>query len=358
MILVAPDSLHWSGVRYIVTADLPVAPLDAWAAERLGNGGQEGTEEPLPDLTELPNGMELLGRPDVPERIRELFSNEPKGEWSGPLWELEHRLREAGFTAAETLAVCWGSACNKYERDGRPIEDMWKEILKNYANAKAGTLAELFSVLNEYLALDDTGHVYFALAVAVSANLDGDPLWGMLAGAPSGGKTEAIRGLDYLAIHVDELTAASLLSWISKGRASNRKQEPTGILTRTGERGFVTVGDFSTVLAMSDRGSRDQLFANLRRVYDGGLTRELGNAPRALEWSGRCTFLAGCTPAIDNYTAHADQLGPRWLYYRLRPRPTEDKRKASRKKRMHEAEVESYRSKVRGWRPRSYGVRD
>jgi hypothetical protein len=204
-------------------------------------------------------------------------------------------------------------------------------------------MAELLDLLRGYLHLEDAGHVWFALATAVTASFGGDPLWGMLVGASSGGKTEIIRALDGIAVHVDELTGASLLSWHTR----KGQWRPVGVLRRVEGRALLTVGDFSTVLAMSDRGARDQLFANLRRVYDGHLFRDIGNAPQPLEWSGRLTLLAGCTSAIDNYSAHADQLGPRWLYYRLASKPTRHKRATSRKARGVGATVDEYRAKVR-----------
>ncbi len=188
---------------------------------------------------------------------------------------------------------------------------------------------ELVDLLGSYLHLDDDGHVWFTLAIAVSAYLDGDPLWGMLVGPSSSGKTEAIRALDGIAEHVDELTAPALLSW-SGSKKRNQPSQPVGVLTRIGTRGLLTVSDFSTVLATSDRGGRDQLFALLRRAYDGEVTRDLGNAPEPLRWAGRLTMIAGVTPAIDNYSSHADQLGPRWLYYRLAARDTQTKRAVAR----------------------------
>jgi hypothetical protein len=204
--------------------------------------------------------------------------------------------------------------------------------------AWSGPVGELLELLGGYVHLDDPGHVWFALAVAVSAALDGDPLWGMLIGPSSSGKTEAIRALDGLAEPVDELTAPALLSW-----THGKQPHPTGVLTRIGSRGLVTVGDFSTVLATSDRGGRDQLFALLRRVYDGQVTRDLGNAPVPLRWSGRLTLLAACTPAIDNYASHADQLGPRWLYYRLASASSAAKRATSRKARLRAGQLASSR---------------
>jgi hypothetical protein len=205
----------------------------------------------------------------------------------------------------------------------------------------AGSGNELLELLSGYVQLDDPGHIWFTLAVAVSAALDGDPLWGMLIGPSSSGKTEAVRALDRLAEPIDELTAPALLSW-TQGKAPR----PTGVLTRIGQRGLVTVGDFSTVLATSDRGGRDQLFALLRRAYDGQVTRDLGNAPVPLRWSGRLTLLAACTPAIDNYASHNDQLGPRWLYYRLTAGSSQAKRAASRKARLRPGDLGRLRSQA------------
>jgi len=134
-------------------------------------------------------------------------------------------------------------------------------------------------------------HLWFALAVAVSAGLlDGDPLWGMIIGPPSGGKTEAVRMCE----GVSQADRPALLSW-----TQGKNPRPTGVLTRIGDRGLVTVADFSTVLALSNNGYRDQLFALLRRAYDGEVVLDLGNAPRPLRWQGRGTLLAACIPEID-----------------------------------------------------------
>lgn len=183
--------------------------------------------------------------------------------------------------------------------------------------APAGpTVAELVDVLASYQHIDDPGHIWFALAVAVSGHaFTGEPLWGMLVGPSSSGKTETARALGAVAGHIDDLTASALMSW-TKGK----NPRPTGVLYRVGDHGIVTIGDFSTVLAASNKGAKDQLFAMLRRAYDGHVTRDLGTHPEQLRWHGRLTILACCTPIIDEYTSHADSLGPRWLYYRMAPR--------------------------------------
>jgi hypothetical protein len=186
----------------------------------------------------------------------------------------------------------------------------------------------LVACLRGWLHLDTVDHVLFALAVAVSAAVDvGEPLWGLVIGPASSGKTEAIRMLDLVAHeHPDEVTAPSLLSW-----SKAKEPRPVGILARLPNPGLLTVADFSTVLATSDRGGRDQLFALLRRAYDGAVSRDLGNTARPLTWQGRLTLLAGCTPVIDSYSSHADALGPRWLYCRIDGQDSETKRATGRK---------------------------
>ena len=204
------------------------------------------------------------------------------------------------------------------------------------AGSPAALLAEFLAQMQTYIHLDDYGHIIFSLAVAVSSDLDGEPLWGMLVGPPSGGKSEAVKALDDSADeHVDDITGPALLSWMP-----GKNPKPAGILTRIPSRAFVTISDFSTVLATSDRGGRDTLFALLRRAYDGHVVREVGNSPRPLTWTGRLTLLAAVTPAIDNFSSHTDALGPRWLYCRLPETDNAHKKATVRKRRKIEGLAE------------------
>jgi hypothetical protein len=44
----------------------------------------------------------------------------------------------------------------------------------------------------------------------------------------------------------------------------------------------------------------------------------------------RLTVVAAVTNAIDRYTAHADALGPRWLYVRASERELQSRRSAAK----------------------------
>lgn len=193
-------------------------------------------------------------------------------------------------------------------------------------------LGELLTELRTWQDLPDPSHVVAALAAAVTRDESGEPCWLLLVAPPSSGKTEAVRMLDDAAdARLDEVTSAGLLGW-SKGK----QVRPTGVLTRVGANALVTFGDLSSLLATSDRGGRDQVFGHLRRAYDGHVSRDISppgkvadGTPDRLEWSGRLTVVGCVTGAIDRYTAHADQLGARWIYIRLPDRTTAQKRGAA-----------------------------
>ena len=107
-------------------------------------------------------------------------------------------------------------------------------------------------------------------------------------------------------------------------------------LARIGDRGLVTFGDLSSLLATSDTGGRDAAFGILRRAYDGHVTRDISppgkpapGVAEQLSWAGRLTVVAAVTGAIDRYAVHADQLGPRWVYTRIAEPDTAAKKRAT-----------------------------
>ena len=184
-----------------------------------------------------------------------------------------------------------------------------------------------------YQAVADKDPIRATLAVAVTSVLDGEPLWLQLVGSPSSGKSEAISMLrDVVDGRIGEITVAGLLGW-SGGSKSGR---PTGLLSRIGDgHRLITISDFSTVLADSDRGRRAQLFSFLRTLYDGHAYRENNSAPQPLEWNGRITIVSAVTPQIDAFSAHADALGPRWLYVRMPELDQAQRKSAARLAREH-----------------------
>ena len=207
-----------------------------------------------------------------------------------------------------------------------------------------------------YQALEDTDPIRAALAAASTVDLDSEPLWLQLVGGSSSGKTEAIAMLRDIADgRVGEITVPGLLGWT--GGEKNGK--PTGLLHRIGDgHKLVTINDFSTVLADSDRGRRAALFSFLRVLYDGYAVRDISG--RHLEWEGRVTLVSGVTPQIDAFSAHADALGPRWMYCRIPELTNAGRSRAAAYARSHASRKEPFRMVSASWRrsrSRTHGSR-
>jgi hypothetical protein len=151
---------------------------------------------------------------------------------------------------------------------------------------------------------------------AVAANLmKGDPVWVMVVGPPSGGKTEsinAIASLPYVRLGAT-LTEAALLSGTpKKQKAAGSKG---GLLREIGDFSMLTLKDFTSILAMN-RDQRGQLLAALREIFDGSWTRNVGtDGGRTLTWSGKLGLIAGCTAAIDRHHGVMSVMGERFLLY-------------------------------------------
>jgi hypothetical protein len=203
----------------------------------------------------------------------------------------------------------------------------------------------VIDALRAYQALEDADAVRVTLAVAATSGLGDEPIWLQLVGSPSSGKSEMIAMLrDVVDGRIGEVTVAGMLGWHGRGKTGR----PTGLLARIGDgHRLVTITDFSTVIADSDRNRRAQLFSFLRTVYDGYAIREINTAPEPLEWEGRLTIVSAVTPQIDHFSAHADALGPRWLYCRVSELSPANRRRATQLARQHADKKAGLRAELR-----------
>lgn len=54
------------------------------------------------------------------------------GDRSKTLWKLLCTLSRLGVTRTTAMHIAWDAKCNKYKEDGRPEEDLWKQLCKAY----------------------------------------------------------------------------------------------------------------------------------------------------------------------------------------------------------------------------------
>jgi hypothetical protein len=177
-------------------------------------------------------------------------------------------------------------------------------------------LDDVVATYRRWMHLPDPGVLYFTLGAVAANLLPGDPIWGLVVGAPGSGKTEALMGASKLP-HVHEagtLTEASLLSGSPK--RDHGPKATGGVLRQIGAFGIILCKDFGSVLSMH-RDARSSVLAALREVYDGSWTRLLGtDGGRALRWEGKAGLIAGCTPIIDRHSAVMAAMGDRFILYR------------------------------------------
>lgn len=176
-------------------------------------------------------------------------------------------------------------------------------------------IEDVVLAFQQHLYLPDPGIVYVVLATAVANRLAGDPVWLLVVGPPSSGKTEVLDSLVGMeGVHaVSAFTEAGLLSGSSTREGDTRATG--GLLMQVGEEGLLVAKDFTT--ALQEHGStKNRTFAVLREVFDGRFTRTLGTAGgRVFSWEGKLGFLGAVTEAID--TSDLGLMGERFIYYRL-----------------------------------------
>lgn len=205
------------------------------------------------------------------------------------------------------------------------------------STAVAGSIQEsvksLIESVSRYEYLKDETHILSALAVASTHALDDrNPAWLLLVGPSSSGKTSTVNLIGKDAYPIDAASEAGLLSWVIPN-VKDAPAVPFGFLPEIAARSvhLATVADLS-VLVRADRSNRSSdLWSAMRRVHDGSYYRDVnppggrGGGSTRLEWHGRITVVGAATNDIDDYIGN-NELGPRWLYYRM-PTLTDDERR-------------------------------
>jgi DNA-binding MarR family transcriptional regulator len=308
---VAPPALHPSGAVY---SFLP----------ELGPGEVAIAEMPAALYLDLCKRARQAADKAAPAELGERI---PQGRRRNAMLRVAGKLKRAGLTTDEILPAL--RELNK--RCDPPLDEeelrsvagrstiIPAERLGRDAPPGAGpSLASVEAAFRRYLHLPDATPLHVVLATLVANRMEeGEPVWLVILGGSSRGKTElliALAGLEGVRV-IGALTPAALLS----GTPPKDRQEGAtgGILRELGSEGVLVVKDFGAILSLPHE-TRSQVLQGMRDIYDGRYTRDIGaGGGRKLEWEGRLGLIAGATSALDYAHAVLSALGERWLTLRI-----------------------------------------
>lgn len=148
------------------------------------------------------------------------------------------------------------------------------------------------------------------LATAKALEIETTPVWLMVIGPSSCGKSEFYVYLLHAvenAQWTSDMNVPALISISSNSRGQ-------GILRRIGDKGLWAITDFSSILNQHEE-TRAKVLAASREIFDGEYHRDGGGVNEV--WQGRVHVVAACTPALERHFRVYADLGERFIQVQL-----------------------------------------
>lgn len=172
---------------------------------------------------------------------------------------------------------------------------------------KLSQIKELYN--QTYFMIDDMV-LDLILAVTLGGKMPGDPIWLMIIGGSSSGKSELINivGEVKFVHQISNLTENAFLS------GAGRQGDDNSLLHQIGTTGVIVMKDFTSILSMRDD-KKDMILGQMREIFDGYITKKTGNRKEVDEWRGKLNFIGGVTDTIYSKTEKSSAMGPRFINY-------------------------------------------
>ena len=205
--------------------------------------------------------------------------------------------------------------------------------------SKITTIKQLVELYTSIYYLEDTSIIPLVCAVALSNKLPGDPIWLMIVGGSSSGKSEIVNAITSLPfVHeISMLTPNTLLSGMKA-----RKGVETSLLLRIPRSSVIVMKDFTTILSMNKE-DQQAIMGQFREMYDGKMSKDTG-AGDTIKWEGKITLLAGVTEKIHAMSSKFDGMGTRAINYTMIP---QDRMKTARRSVVIAKGIKQHREDIR-----------
>lgn len=180
------------------------------------------------------------------------------------------------------------------------------------------------------------------VAIALSVHFDGDPIWLMIIGGSSSGKSELIGTLNKVKWNtaISTLTENTFLSGM-KPTGGNE----TSLLLKIGKRGLITFKDYTSLLSMRSE-KKEVIVAQMREIFDGSLVKMTGNGASVrwpLSGKGKINFVLAVTPSIYTKEGESAGMGRRALYFVM---PSQDEKEMCRRQRANANTIDEKREHI------------
>lgn len=150
----------------------------------------------------------------------------------------------------------------------------------------------------------------FLCAAAAHDILSTEPIWPVVVGPPSTGKTEiCIR--PFVSMRPNYLPQSDITP---KAFLSGTGGTQGSLLHRTGPSGVWLFKDFGTIMSKREQDLKE-ILGFLREMFDGELSREVGGK-KVKHWQGKITVMAAATEEIERARLVMSALGERFVMVR------------------------------------------
>jgi hypothetical protein len=201
------------------------------------------------------------------------------------------------------------------------------------------TIKEIKDYYKTVFYMEDDFIIDLAIAVTIGIYTSGEPIWLMIVGGSSSGKSEIIQMLgDVNFVYpISNMTENTFLSGM---RSVDGKE--TSLLKRIGKKGVIVMKDYTSILAMRSE-KRDIISSQMREIYDGHIVKETGNGLNP-EWRGKINFIGGVTDSIYSSEGESAGMGRRSIMYCL---PQQNRKNTLLKSVQNTNDADEKRTKIR-----------
>lgn len=200
------------------------------------------------------------------------------------------------------------------------------------------TLSELKAIYQSVYYLEEDMILDVVLATCLATKLNCDPIWVLIIGGPSSGKSELVNTLNKIPF-VHPVSSMTENTFLSNMRTSDGKE--ASMLHRIGTSGMMTMKDYTSILSMRSE-KREVIVGQMREIYDGKLVKEAGNG-NPQTWEGKLNWIGAVTESVYLAEDESAGMGRRTINYIM---PEQDRIKTTQQSRKNNSDIGKKRTMI------------